>query len=90
MVIFERFGRLVSFAWLIYKTTFLAEENYNFMKPNTIAAANETLAKEMKQLIVDTDLKTLRKRLVKTWLNFNQSCLYKGRIGNRILPYWML
>ncbi|CAD1479279.1 unnamed protein product, partial [Heterotrigona itama] len=41
------------------------EDEYNVMKPRTIAAANETLAMEIKQLIVDTDLKTMRKRLTK-------------------------
>nr|XP_003702627.1 PREDICTED: inositol monophosphatase 2-like [Megachile rotundata] len=40
-------------------------EQYDFMKPNTIAAANNTLAMEIKQLILDTDLKILRKRLTK-------------------------
>ncbi|XP_015435719.1 PREDICTED: inositol monophosphatase 2-like [Dufourea novaeangliae] len=39
---------------------------YDLMKPNTIAAANGTLATELQQLIVDTDLKTLRKRLTRT------------------------
>ncbi|KAK9297298.1 hypothetical protein QLX08_009011 [Tetragonisca angustula] len=42
------------------------EDEYNVMRPRTIAAANETLAMEIKQLIVDTDLKTMRKRLTKT------------------------
>jgi len=37
------------------------------MKPNTIAAANEILAREMSKLIIDTDLKTQRKRLKRTW-----------------------
>lgn len=41
------------------------EEKYNLMKPNTIAAANRTLAFELRQLIVDTDLKILRKRLTR-------------------------
>ncbi|CAL7949373.1 unnamed protein product [Xylocopa violacea] len=41
------------------------EEKYNLMKPNTIAAANDTLASEIRQLIVDTDLKILRKRLTR-------------------------
>ncbi|XP_067211466.1 inositol monophosphatase 1-like isoform X2 [Linepithema humile] len=39
---------------------------YNIMKPNTVAAANETLAREMSKLIVDTDLKTQRRRLKRT------------------------
>lgn len=39
---------------------------YDIMKPNTVAAANETLAREMSKLIVDTDLKTQRKRLKRT------------------------
>ncbi|XP_011697296.1 PREDICTED: inositol monophosphatase 2-like isoform X1 [Wasmannia auropunctata] len=39
---------------------------YDIMKPNTIAAANETLARDMSKLIVDTDLKTQRKRLKRT------------------------
>ena len=42
------------------------EEEYNVMKPKTIAAANETLAMEIKQLITDTDLKIMRKRLTRT------------------------
>ncbi|XP_076750203.1 uncharacterized protein LOC143423037 [Xylocopa sonorina] len=41
------------------------EEAYNLMKPNTIAAANDTLASELRQLIVSTDLKILRKRLTR-------------------------
>ncbi|XP_053990409.1 uncharacterized protein LOC128882707 [Hylaeus volcanicus] len=41
-------------------------DEYDFMKGNTIAAANEKLALEIKQLIIDTDLKTLRKRLART------------------------
>ncbi|XP_011868922.1 PREDICTED: inositol monophosphatase 3-like [Vollenhovia emeryi] len=39
---------------------------YDIMKPNTIAASNETLAREMSKLIIDTDLKTQRKRLKRT------------------------
>ncbi|KAG7198888.1 hypothetical protein KM043_015711 [Ampulex compressa] len=39
---------------------------YDFMKPNTIAAANDVLAREMSKFIVDTDLKTQRKRLQRT------------------------
>lgn len=35
---------------------------YDIMKPNTIAAANETLARNISKLIIDTDLKTQRKR----------------------------
>ncbi|XP_017790216.1 PREDICTED: inositol monophosphatase 2-like [Habropoda laboriosa] len=42
------------------------EEQYNFMKPNTIAAGNCTLATEIKELIINTDLKTMRKRLTRT------------------------
>nr|XP_033201481.1 inositol monophosphatase 3-like isoform X1 [Bombus vancouverensis nearcticus] len=42
------------------------DEEYNVMKPKTIAAANETLAMEIKQLITDTDLKIMRKRLTRT------------------------
>ncbi|CAK9813469.1 Inositol monophosphatase 3 [Anthophora plagiata] len=42
------------------------EERYDFMKPNTIAAANCTLAMEIKELINNTDLKTMRKRLTRT------------------------
>ncbi|XP_076181797.1 uncharacterized protein LOC143153981 [Ptiloglossa arizonensis] len=41
-------------------------EEYNFMRPNTIAAGNEKLALELKQLIVETDLKIMRKRLTRT------------------------
>ncbi|XP_076245117.1 uncharacterized protein LOC143185760 [Calliopsis andreniformis] len=41
-------------------------EEYDVMKPNTIAAANDKLATEIKQLIIDTDLKVLRKRLTRT------------------------
>ncbi|XP_029043684.1 inositol monophosphatase 2-like [Osmia bicornis bicornis] len=40
-------------------------DQYDLMKPNTIAAATETLATEIKQLVLDTDLKILRKRLTK-------------------------
>lgn len=36
---------------------------YDIMKPNTIAASNETLAREMSKLIVEADLKVQRKRL---------------------------
>lgn len=36
---------------------------YDFMKPNTVAAASEQLATEVSKLIVETDLKTQRKRL---------------------------
>ncbi|XP_077267850.1 uncharacterized protein LOC143900409 isoform X2 [Temnothorax americanus] len=36
---------------------------YDIMKPNTIAASNETLARKISKLIADTDLKTQRKRL---------------------------
>lgn len=36
---------------------------YDIMKPNNIAAANETLARDLAKLIADTDLKTQRKRL---------------------------
>ncbi|XP_077267848.1 inositol monophosphatase 2-like isoform X2 [Temnothorax americanus] len=39
---------------------------YDIMKPNTIAASNETLAQEISKLIIDTDLKTQRKRLQRT------------------------
>lgn len=39
---------------------------YDIMKPNTIAAANETLARNISKLIIDTDLKTQRKRLKRT------------------------
>ncbi|XP_071558248.1 inositol monophosphatase 2-like isoform X2 [Temnothorax nylanderi] len=39
---------------------------YDIMKPNTIAASNETLAREISKLIIDTNLKTQRKRLQKT------------------------
>lgn len=48
------------------RTKLLADEEYNVMKPKTIAAANETLAMEIKQLITDTDLKIMRKRLTRT------------------------
>ncbi|XP_029162798.1 inositol monophosphatase 1-like [Nylanderia fulva] len=34
---------------------------YDIMKPNTIAASNETLARELSKLIVETDLKVQRK-----------------------------
>lgn len=40
--------------------------DYDIMKPRTIAAANETLARELSKLIIDTDLKTQRKRLQRT------------------------
>jgi len=39
---------------------------YNIMEPFTVAASTETLAREISKLIVDTDLKTERKRLKKT------------------------
>ncbi|KYN01586.1 Inositol-phosphate phosphatase, partial [Cyphomyrmex costatus] len=39
---------------------------YDIMKPNTTAAANENLAREISTLIIDTDLKTQRKRLKRT------------------------
>ncbi|XP_076223067.1 inositol monophosphatase 2-like [Nomia melanderi] len=39
---------------------------FDLMKPNVIATANEKLATELKQLIADTDLKTLRKRLTRS------------------------
>ncbi|XP_024876690.1 inositol monophosphatase 1-like [Temnothorax curvispinosus] len=39
---------------------------YNIMKPNTIAASNETLARKISKLVIDTDLKTQRKRLQRT------------------------
>ncbi|XP_017760466.1 PREDICTED: inositol monophosphatase 2-like [Eufriesea mexicana] len=42
------------------------EEEYDVMKPSTIAAANEKLAKDIKQFIINTDLKVLRKRLTRT------------------------
>ncbi|XP_046739929.1 inositol monophosphatase 2-like [Diprion similis] len=38
---------------------------FNFMAPKVIAAANEVLAIETSKLIIETDLKTLRKRLKK-------------------------
>ncbi|XP_076632870.1 uncharacterized protein LOC143347528 [Colletes latitarsis] len=38
---------------------------YDFMKPNTIAAGSDKLASQVKQLLIDTDLKTMRKRLTK-------------------------
>ncbi|KAF3424164.1 hypothetical protein E2986_07152 [Frieseomelitta varia] len=56
----------ISFEFLLIRYNFVTEDEYNVMKPRTIAAANETLAMEIKQLIVDTDLKTMRKRLTKT------------------------
>lgn len=39
---------------------------YDIMNPKTIAASNETLAREISKIIVDTDLKTQRKRLKRT------------------------
>ncbi|XP_012536424.1 inositol-phosphate phosphatase [Monomorium pharaonis] len=39
---------------------------YDIMNPHTIAAANETLAREMSKVIIETDLKTQRKRLKRT------------------------
>ncbi|KAK2580888.1 hypothetical protein KPH14_005958 [Odynerus spinipes] len=39
---------------------------YNLMKPNTVAASTCQLACEVSKLIVDTDLKTQRKRLQRT------------------------
>ncbi|XP_012275412.1 inositol-phosphate phosphatase [Orussus abietinus] len=41
-------------------------KQHNLMKPNTIAAATKELACETSKLIVDTDLKTQRKRLKRT------------------------
>ncbi|XP_071629683.1 inositol monophosphatase 2-like isoform X2 [Temnothorax longispinosus] len=39
---------------------------YDIMKPNTIAASNKTLARKISKLVIDTDLKTQRKRLQRT------------------------
>ncbi|XP_011630544.1 inositol monophosphatase 2-like [Pogonomyrmex barbatus] len=39
---------------------------YNVMKPKTIAASSETLARELSKFIIDIDLKTQRKRLKRT------------------------
>ncbi|XP_076645723.1 uncharacterized protein LOC143355098 [Halictus rubicundus] len=39
---------------------------FDLMKPDVLATANETLATELKSLIVNTDLKTLRKRLTRS------------------------
>lgn len=41
-------------------------DEYDVMNPNTIAAGNEKLALEIKRLIIETDLKVLRKRLTKS------------------------
>ena len=40
-------------------------DEYDFMKPDTIAAGNDKLASELQQLVIDTDLKVLRKRLTR-------------------------
>ncbi|XP_043263918.1 inositol monophosphatase 2-like [Colletes gigas] len=40
-------------------------DEYDFMKPRTIAAGSDKLALQVKQLLIDTDLKTMRKRLTK-------------------------
>ncbi|EZA53691.1 Inositol-phosphate phosphatase [Ooceraea biroi] len=47
---------------------------YNIMKPNTVAASNKPLAEELSKLIVDTDLKTRRKRLKRTCKAKDDSC----------------
>lgn len=48
------------------KHKFLAEEKFNFMNGKIIAAGNDVLAMEIKRLIIDTDLKTMRKRMTRT------------------------
>ncbi|XP_078040019.1 uncharacterized protein LOC144471638 [Augochlora pura] len=39
---------------------------FDVMKPDILAAANETLGTELKNVFVNTDLKTMRKRLTRT------------------------
>ncbi|XP_076676508.1 uncharacterized protein LOC143373274 [Andrena cerasifolii] len=41
-------------------------DKYDVMKPDTIAAGNAELASKLQQLIIDTDLKVLRKRLTRS------------------------
>ncbi|XP_031370369.1 inositol monophosphatase 2-like [Apis dorsata] len=44
----------------------IKEDKFNFMNGKIIAAGNDALAMEIKRLIIDTDLKTMRKRMTRT------------------------